>query len=453
MNTMRTGSAAALDQLPSSLQQLIAFERFHLHKIDKFQARDARFDVRYFPQNCDAFRLPCFWVGRKHLYVYGGQRATHPEPQMLEGLGLDQNVLFPVHPLALDHYGPYLARVGARAADNLFMWAVPTASTRTLLAWPDREPDKAFFLKVSLPYSICGDRRLPVHKLACAIGLSLLVEESLPLLPRSLGFLPESFGFVPRQMLDSGVIVRSIPAAARDGRIILAPLFALFGGDDRCRPLLLTMLERTRVDGDEFVERVLCADFAQLWVVLALRFGLILEAHAQDLMLELSPDLTPSGRLFYRDFEGLQVDWDLRRQRGWPTPACMPRAHSWHETYATSGFPHGGVTSHKLKISLLQYLDLVLRELDEVMAIWRRRGLLPASRLREGDVLTLFRYQLLHSVELLFDVRPPAACRVRGSATQLACFLLGVRRKIIAKTAPTRSARTFQSPAIVAADA
>ncbi len=64
---------AAFEQLPRSLRQQSIFERCHLHKLEIFQnrARDPAFDPKYFPQNSGVVRLPCYWIQRRHLYVFG----------------------------------------------------------------------------------------------------------------------------------------------------------------------------------------------------------------------------------------------------------------------------------------------------------------------------------------------------------------------------------------------
>src|SRR5262249_44120127 len=150
----------------------------------------------------------------------------------------------------------------------------------------------------------------------------------------------------------------------RDGRVKVAPLFALMGGQGEYRPLFLTLLERSGREVRELARELLCSQFAKLWLTLSLRFGLILEAHGQDLLLEMSATGQPSGRFFIRDFEGLQVDWELRERLGLSRPADMPYSWDWHNAYAGWPYPYGHLVWYKWRISLNQYLHRVLKDLE-----------------------------------------------------------------------------------------
>src|SRR5690606_38498672 len=116
---------------------------------------------------------------------------------------------------------------------------------------------------------------------------------------------------------------------------------------------------------------------------LSLGHGLILEAHGQDLLLELTPELTAARGFVYRDFEGLQVDWELRRQRGWP-PEDMPHDWSWRETYGSWNYPLSDLVWYKWWISLFNYLRLVLFEVETSLREWHDRGLVRGSKCGEG---------------------------------------------------------------------
>lgn len=421
-----------LEQLPWSLRQQLTFERFHLHKPEMFQdrSRDPAFDPKYFPQNCGPVLLPCYWIERRHLHVFGAQANVSDEISFFSGDGPKDAVLFPMHPASVAHYRELLVTLAARdaARDGLHIWGVPTSSTRTLLAWPDRMPERAVFVKLSLHSPIFGDRRLYTWKVARSVGLSALVQESLKHLPGGLGYFPESFGFAPRRMPDSGVIVRSIPQAIKANQLTVAPLFALMGGQ-QSRPLFLTIMEQARMQPREFLEEVLCAKFARLWLEMTMRHGLILESHGQDLMLAMSPDLRTLGDFYYRDFEGLQVDWELRGRRGLSMPANMPNSTAWHETYATWGFRYGQLTWYKLRISLLQYLHFVLAELEQMLRSWQERGILGGARFDEDELTAMFSRKMMELIHELFDVRVHAGYNIHLHLNRFVLQLLSVRKE------------------------
>ena len=426
----------ALEQLPCSLRQQLKFERFHLHKAELFQdrSRDPAFDPKYFPQHCGVAPLPCYWIERRHLHVFGAQTRAADELSFFSGGGPNDTVLFPVHPASLGQYQQLLMKLAARdaALDGLRIWGVPTSSARTFLAWPDRMPERALFVKLTLHSPIFGDRRLYPWKVARSVGLSALVQQSLDQLPNGLGYLPETFGFTPRQLPDSGVIVRSIPECIRANRLMLVPLFALMGGD-QVKPLLLSVLERTGQRPLEFLEEVLCAQFARVWLEMSLHHGLILESHGQDLMLAMSPDLRCVERFYYRDFEGMQVDWELRRQRRLPAPADMPNCAAWHETYETWGYRYGQMLWYKLRISLLHYLYFVLTELEQMLRAWQERGIVSGARFNENDLTAMFSRKMVELIQELFAVRVQADYNICQHLNRFVRQLLDVRREVVGR--------------------
>jgi hypothetical protein len=437
MDARRFGSEEAIEQLPGPLKTFLIFERLHLYDVALYQdaSGDPGFDRRYFPQNCAALRIPCFWIRRKHLWVYGSQDACADEFRLCSGRpDIDEPVLLPIHPASLSHYDSFLRRVNARdaAREGVNLWGVPTSSTRTLLVWPDGAPQSALFLKASLHSRVLGDRRLHRHNVAGSIGLSELVRQSLPTLPRDMSYLSETLGLVPRTMPDGGIIVRSIPRSMRDGTMIAAPLFSLIGGSDANPPLLRTMVERHGPDMLGSITDILCARFARLWLELSMRFGLIVEAHGQDLLLCMSPDLVPTGTFLYRDFEGLQVDWELRSRLGLSHPKQMPNAQSWRETYGIWDERFSDVPSVKLRSSLLQYLHLVLNAVNMCLNQWQSSRLLPPSPAGPYDLTMTFSRHMFDAIHKVFHYDTEAAYDIYRRPVRFLQLLLRMRRELLA---------------------
>jgi hypothetical protein len=317
------------------------------------------------------------------------------------------------------------------AEEGLRVWAVPTSSTRTLLVWPETSPDKAVFVKTSLHSPLFGDRRIPLRKLGTSVGLSRLVEQSSDGLPLGINCFFEKVGFVPRLMPDSGIILRSIPPELRGEDIVACPLFALMGGSASHQPLLLTMVQRFGLQVVESVADILCSRFASIWLDLWTRFGFILEAHAQDLLLSLSRDLLPLGGFFYRDFEGLAVDWELRRARSLVEPVEMPHSWCWHDTYATWGYPTYQMTSCKLRTSLFDYTYFVLTDLNASLIKWQREGLIGGRNVKEGHMTTMFSYYLRSAIEDRFGLKEDGRYDIYTSLNRFVMFLLRVRREAL----------------------
>jgi hypothetical protein len=434
-----------VNQLPLSLQRLLIFERFHLYNTDHYQqrARDPHFDTTYLPQNCGAFRLPCFWVHRRHFYLYSRDPHQANCPSAILGDAPPDHLLFPIHPTALNHYSAFLTRVRAeRTSDTgLQVWAVPTASTRTVLAWPDQAPDKAVFFKTSLHSEIFGDRRLGRKQVARSIGLSALVQDSLATLPAGLEFFPEPFGMVPRQMADSGAIVRTIPAQILGGQVHLAPLFSLIGGSATRRPLLLVLLEKSELSPQQLIDELLCAAFARIWLQMSIGHGLHLEAHGQDLLIALSPELTPTGTFLYRDFEGMSVDWDLRRAYGFAQRNPMPLECFWSGTYGSIGYRYQQLNWGKLAQSILYYVSLVLKPLESSLIEWQKSGALRGARFGKGDVIRMFSRCISREIDAIVGRHVDSDCVIYSDAADRATFyrfaivLMKVRNEVVRRLA------------------
>lgn len=414
MSMPESDSATAVAQLPAALQRWLMLERFHLYQVEKFQrlSRDPTFDPAYLPQSGSVFRLPTYRVSRRHVHLLGGQPQNTDTMRFVTDAGSDEQVLFPIHPSALGHYREFLLNARARdvAQEGLHIWAAPTSSSRTLLAWLDGVPQSAVFIKTSLHSPLFGDRRIRRVQAGRSVTLSTMVANEANELPRALGYLPEILACTTRQAPYTGAIVRAIPEAIKTGRVRLAPLFSLLGGSGDHVPLLLTILERTGTSPLQFVHEVLCKPFARLWLELSMSFGWILEAHGQDLLLELSPELKFQGRFYYRDFEGLQVDWELRRRLGRAAPPGMPHAWEWRDAYDSLGnYPYCSLLWYKWRTSLFQYLHFVLHETEASLREWRQRGLIGGPACAEDEVTEIFSGCLFAALEQMFNVRvgPP----------------------------------------------
>jgi len=299
-----------------------------------------------------------------------------------------------------------------------------------LLVWPDGDGHQAVFVKTSLLSPIFGDRRVTRIRAGRSMGLNRLVQQAGEQLPSRLHILPEVFGFSPRNELDSGAVIRLVPPEATEGHVQVAPLFSLLGGDDGRVPLLLTLLQRSDTEPVRFVDELLCASFAPLWAELTFRHGLILEAHGQDLMLGLSAQGVPSGHFYYRDLEGLQVDWELRRHRGLRLPE-LPNGWAWRETYGTWGYNYCDFVWYKWHISLYDYLRFVLAEVESSLREWHERGLVRGPKCQEGELTMLFSHHLFAALERLLNTSLGVRYDIMRSLKRFLIGLLKLRKEVL----------------------
>jgi hypothetical protein len=212
--------------------------------------------------------------------------------------------------------------------------------------------------------------------------------------------------------------------------VVVAPLFALIGGGPEHPPLLLEWMKRDCDGALKIVEEQLLARFARLWVELVFDFGMILEAHGQDLLLALSPDLVSLGGFYYRDFEGLAMDWTLRRIRGF-ADGVLPQMCEWFPTYETWGYRLYQLVSHKLRISLFDYLHLVLGELELAIREWQESGMV-GEKVREGQLTRQFSGYLRDAIEEKYGLTEGESYDVRHHICRFVKFLMLVRRNIMA---------------------
>jgi hypothetical protein len=447
MPAQRYQPAGLVEQLPLHLQAWLTLERFHLHAPHLYQRRerDPGFDPKYLPQNCDVFQLPCVLVPRRRLYMFeGGQQDS-------EGLAFavdDQQrrrVLFPMHPSSVALYRDSF-ELGGMCHESIVgapVWALPTSSTRTVLAWPGDQPAQAMFIKTSLHSPLFGDRRVTRIRAGRSVSLSAMVQAELGELPATLNYLPEPLAFTPRREPFMGAIVRAIPREIRAGRVLVAPLFSLIGGSDGHVPLLLTILERTGMTPMQFLHDVLCRPFARLWLDLTLNHGLVIEAHGQDLLLVLSPGLVPQRRFYYRDFEGLQVDWELRRHLGKPPPPMLAGQWCWHDAYDTWGdHRYAHLAWYKWRVSLTQYMSLVLQQVETALREWHRSGRLGGVPPAVDEATSMFSQCLFETLEQMFGVRTGQHYNVHRSLNRFLILLAGLRRELLVAHSSRRSSPT-----------
>lgn len=424
-----------IGELPGAVQKFLRFEQQNLWKKERFRNPGSDFSLQpeFLPEHGRAFWLPCFWVKKKHLYVYGGWAGAASAIAWAEGEGPEARVLFPIHPAELDSCGEFLAKAGAvdTRAEGLAIVATPTSSTRTVLAWPVQQPGNVFLAKLSLRSKLFGNRRLQRSKVARCVGLSELVERSRRALPTRLRYFTEPYGLVPRQMADMGVIIRPIPEEVRSDRVVPVALFALMGGTDASRPLLLELPERTGIRVQEFVEDVLLEGFAKIWIELVFGRGIVLEAHAQDLLVAVSKDGVPLEGLYYRDFEGLTVDWALRRARGVLEPISLPYCCDWFNTYETWGYPRYQLASWKMRISLFDYVFLVLGELQSALTGWQASGVMAGPKLSDGELTSLFSRYLRCAIQERFGMREEHEYDISRDLNRFIKFMMCVRREVM----------------------
>ena len=192
----------------------------------------------------------------------------------------------------------------------------PTASTRTVFTLNSTGDVPAHFIKLHYPRRISRfNRRLRRKNIHNSIegsrDLAHVHFARFAYLPDALGFTygngGNPWGFLLRE---------AIPRPYQSNRFMI-PYFALYAGDLKHGghpPLLVQMIERLRVEPESFVIDEIMIPVVQCWAKVVRERGILLECHAQNILLEIDRNFRPC-RVVPRDFD-VWVDAETRSQAG-----------------------------------------------------------------------------------------------------------------------------------------
>jgi hypothetical protein len=192
----------------------------------------------------------------------------------------------------------------------------PTASTRTVLTTETPANIPRHFVKLHYPRRISRfNRRLRRKNIRNSVeathDLAYVSFDKFAYLPDSLGFIygdgGAAWGFLVREQT---------PRPFQEARFLI-PYFALYGGDlqyPEDRPLLVQMIERLGAEPQSFVIDEIMIPVLDCWAKVVRERGILLESHAQNLLLEIDSDFRPR-RVVHRDFD-VWVDAEARKRAG-----------------------------------------------------------------------------------------------------------------------------------------
>ncbi|WP_330085208.1 IucA/IucC family protein [Methylocystis iwaonis] len=232
----------------------------------------------------------------------------------------EEGVLFPIHP---ETWGsdevPGLADIRTLPRAPAIHVA-PTASTRTVLVLDADENIPAHFIKLHYPFYISRFkrklRRKDIHNAVAATRELAFINS-----PR-FAYLPEVMGVIFGAGEEAwGYLIREATAYPPIGGRFLIPCFALYAGDRRDpgqAPLLVQLIDHHQADPASFVVDEIIAPIIECWSKVVHECGLLLQSHAQNLLLEVDEKLTPR-RIVHRDFD-VWVDLAVRENAGLPNP-------------------------------------------------------------------------------------------------------------------------------------
>ncbi len=381
-------SLAAAQPLPPPLRDWIGNEQGRMSRsVDttRITALTNHQDPRYAPESKQTFAVKSYWIDADKLQSFTGDGIA-PELRAIftRTSGGRAQVRLLVHPESEELYRSFLAQSGAVAAPAL--QATATASSRTLLVWPQGKPGQACFAKLSLDKEIGGVRRtVSQGEVARSVGINNVLELARQRgeLPAGFKFIPEVLSAIPRGMSEGGMVVRQIPREVLTGQVRYVPLFSLYAeGGPGEKPLLAEMIARSGQSAEVFIRERIIRPFARQWIQLSVLSGIAPQPHAQNIMLEVGRDGLPTGNFVHRDFGGFNLDFAFRRERALAMPGELPRITTVDKDYKNDRF---GAPAHQVgKLDSFFYGGFVFN-LEQSLPAWSERGWVRGSGLRSGD--------------------------------------------------------------------
>ena len=377
---------------PAIIEQLALFEQKLANP-----RQDSRVFVRnesnlphvYRPEAGSVFRLKAVLVKRGDVHVWTASSLPVSLRQLF--LPTHDSVLLLVHPQSLSYYRPLLTMRGVTPCIDSVFYATPTASSRTLLAWKDGSESKPFCVKVSLD-AVIGEvhRTIPSERVCKCVGLTQMLARASDIPPTAV-FWPEYLGVAPHCLPRGGMLLRGIPPSAIGKPTLHVPLFALTS-DPRGfgEPLLVTAVRNSSLDVVDWLRVFLLQPFARDSMHLATLCGITMEPHAQNVLIEMTKDFRPTGRLAFRDLEDICVDIPYRSVIDLIQPVEYPTINGWRRDY------HQHNRRQPLIDSLSIYFERgVLWQLTEALLQWRSSQLLRIPHNFNSRTLTcLFRAEV-----------------------------------------------------------
>lgn len=385
-------------------------------------------DPKFAPSSGAVFNLKTYWLDVSKVHALMGEGLSPSLKGMFtRTLAGKQQVRLLVHPESESFYSK-VTRGAVRGKD---LKASATASSRTLLVWPSGKGESACFVKVSLNKEIGGVvRTVPRGEVARSIGINNTLHADRSALPKSFEFLPEVVGIIPRGMERGGMIVREIPASILEGRTKVVPMFSLYtrpAGSGEA--MLTTMIRESGMDPQRFMREKITRPFAKQFMALGLKNGVVMEPHAQNVLIEVGPKGQPTGRFFHRDLGGFNVDFAHRAEMKRPeanTPTITTRAEDYHEAHHAD--------------SLASALDAYfqggfLHNAEKHLRQWQKEGRIKGKTIARGA----FKADLIREVEASHKTLTGKSLSLKGNLRNLG-KAIPAARKIVATKSPARRA-------------
>ena len=190
-------------------------------------AHQSEVDPKYKPESSEAFfKVLCLELPKEKVTVYLDKTCSQLASHYIQ----NDTILFPIHPeIFEDDRTPYIKELRKYSSRSIFV--APTASTRTVMTFPEPGDPPCHFIKLHYPRRISRfTRRLRINTIQHCIEVSKDIQHfSIP----QFGFLPEIIGMIYGSGKEAwGSIIREFtPRPISENNKFLTPLFCLYAKD------------------------------------------------------------------------------------------------------------------------------------------------------------------------------------------------------------------------------
>lgn len=369
-----SGFAQQVESLAPGVKSLIFAEQRLLSRDlneSRIKTPKANFqEEKYKPENSQIFEVTSYWVDKKELHFFESAYISDQLKNLFQRAHQGrQQALFLVHPESESLFHKFLEK----APTGPRFWATSTASSRTLLMWPEGRPELAFFGKLSLNKEIGGVvRTIPRGEVARSLGTNEVLYLNANKLPSSFHFMPESLSLIPIGFERGGMIIREIPKDLASGKRRFIPLFSLYAERGEKMPLLAEMINQSGLNPQAFVKSKIITPFVKQWMELVLVHGISMEPHAQNVLIGLNSEGLPDGTFMHRDFGGFNLNLEAFPKLETMRPTLLPRATTVFEDY------HQNFVRSSVNQGLQTYFDQgFVYNLDQKLPQWVKKGWIP----------------------------------------------------------------------------
>lgn len=305
---------------------------------NSYQATDSTVDQRYRGKTLEPFRVGYLEIPAERLNI----ETSHANNELLKNhfYVTEKNksfVRFFIHPDSEHLYQSLINEFGYKG----HYLALPTASTRTVLAWdPSRQSVKPLFLKLSLAQKQDDlGRVIPAWEIRRSVRVTEQIDSDIKsgrIQPIDAHVIPEVAGayvkssenltyFVDKkqgEVAEHGFILRDASFIEKYKSKKVVPMFWLFSKNKGQEPPIISLWKKSTFysnDDDKpsasfikFLAEKFFRPFIQKNLPLMLHQGIVPQIHGQNVILVLNPHTGEIESSLHRDIGSMKTDYRLR---------------------------------------------------------------------------------------------------------------------------------------------